>query len=64
MLRLTNFGINTCKNSNGEWHVINNKVKVEIEDVAISKSLWLLEIGYFEYSTCKKALLCCHEKNH
>ena len=33
----------SCKNSNGEWYIINSKVKVEISDVAISKSLWLLE---------------------
>ena len=29
--------------SNGEWYVVNSKVKVEINDVAIIKSLWLLE---------------------
>ena len=34
-------------------YIINSNVKVEINDVVISKSLWLLQ----------KALLCCHEKN-
>ena len=43
MLRLTDFGIKSCKNSNREWYIINSKVKVEINNVAISKCLWLLE---------------------
>ena len=29
----------SCKNSNGERYIINSKVKVEINDVAISKNL-------------------------
>ena len=44
MLKLIDFRINTshtCKNSNGEWYIIKSKVKVEINDVATSKSLWL-----------------------
>ena len=33
----------SCKNSNGEYSIINNKVKVKINNVTISKYLWLLE---------------------
>ena len=40
-----------CKNSNGEWYIINSKAKVKINDVVISESknvrelesLWLSE---------------------
>ena len=49
MLRLTDFRINTShlakiRTVNGRY-IINrpSKVKVEINDVYISKSLWLLE---------------------
>ena len=31
--------------------------------IAISKSLYGYQRRYFEYITCKKALLCCYEKN-
>ena len=40
MLRLTDFGINT---SYLPLYIINSKVRVEINNVAISKCLWLLE---------------------
>ena len=33
----------SCKNSSGEWYIINSKPKIEINDIAISESLWLLE---------------------
>ena len=33
----------SCKNSNGEWYIMNSKVRVEINDAAISKNLQLLE---------------------
>ena len=50
-------------NLNREWYIINSRAKVEINDVAVSINLWLLE-KYFEYVTCKKAFFCCYEKNH
>ena len=31
-----------CKNSNREWYILNNKLKVEINDAAFSKRLWSL----------------------
>ena len=46
MLRLTNFRINTtylAKYLNSKWYIIKSNVKVEINDVTISKGLWLLE---------------------
>ena len=46
MLALTDFRINTsylAKTQNGKWCITNSKVKVEINDGAISKSFWLLE---------------------
>ena len=61
MLRLIGFRITTCKNSESAWYILNDKVKGKMNDVAISKSLWLLEM-IFEHITCKKALPCCHEK--
>ena len=32
----------SCKDSNGEWYIIKSTVKVEINDVTISKSLWFV----------------------
>ena len=44
MLRLTDIWIyKSCENSSGKWDIINIKVKVEINNVAFSKVLWLLE---------------------
>ena len=38
-----NSKVKVRKNSNHEWCIMNSKVKVEINGVAISKRLWLLE---------------------
>ena len=42
---------------------MNSKVKVEILMIYPSVIVYGYQRKYFEYITCKKALLCCHEKN-
>ena len=32
-----------CENSKGEWYIVNSKIKVKTNDVAINNNLWLLE---------------------
>ena len=50
------------KNSNGQWYIINSKVKVEINDVAISKSLLLLEKIFWIYYMNKNITLLSREE--
>ena len=64
MLKLTNFQIDTScipkiQTMNG---IINSKVKVETNNVAISK-IDGYQRRYFFLNRCQKALPCSHEKN-
>ena len=39
----------SCKSLNGEWYIINSKMKVESNDLAINEMLWLLEKIFWIY---------------
>ena len=38
-----------CENSKGEWYIVNSKIKVKTNDVAINNNLWLLEKTFWIY---------------
>ena len=39
----------SCENSKGEWYIVNSKIKVKTNDVAINNNFWLLEKTFWIY---------------
>ena len=57
-INIYHFPINTLYIEKIKVVVYYSDIKVESHNAAISKNLWLLEKSF----TCKKVLICCHEK--